>query len=126
MSGPARTRLRHPRACRIKHKNDFASAYKLGSRARCPLYTVVVRPNGTAHTRLGLSVGRVAYRDAVDRNRARRLLREAFRLARPALPAGLDVILIGVAGAGPLQLSAVLAELPGLVRKAARRAAERA
>jgi ribonuclease P protein component len=117
--------LRHGRARHILRQNDFTLAYKQGSRARCAYYTVVVRENGGPHTRLGLSVGKAAYREAVDRNRARRVLREAFRLAQPDLPAGLDVVLIGIAGAGRLELGPVLEPLAGLVRKAARRLRER-
>lgn len=126
MSADAPPRLKHPRAHRVVREGDFKAAYAQGGRARCELFAVVVRPNGTALTRVGLSVGKAAYREAVDRNRARRVLREAFRLSHPELPAGLDVILIGRAGAGRLELAPVRAELVSLVRKAARRAAERA
>lgn len=42
--------------------------------------------------RLGLIVSRKAARRAVDRNRAKRLAREAFRAARASLPA-VDVVL---------------------------------
>ncbi|TAJ17516.1 MAG: ribonuclease P protein component [Planctomycetota bacterium] len=119
-------RYKHPRARHLVREGDFKATYASGGRARCELFSVVVRPNGGAHTRLGLSVGKVAYRDATDRNRARRVLREAFRLSRHELPDGYDVILIGRAGAGRLALAPVLSELAGLVRKAARRAAERA
>lgn len=41
--------------------------------------------------RLGLVVGKRALRRAVDRNRARRVLRETFRVRRGDLPA-LDIV----------------------------------
>lgn len=48
--------------------------------------------NALAAARLGLIVSRKAARRAVDRNRAKRLAREAFRAARVSMPA-VDVVL---------------------------------
>jgi ribonuclease P protein component len=50
-------------------------------------------PNERGYCRLGMSVSRKVG-PAVHRNRIRRLYREAFRLARSELPAGLDLVLI--------------------------------
>lgn len=55
------------------------------------LVNVRSRPNGLGHPRLGMVAGRKALRRAVDRNRSKRLLREAFRAAHKALPA-LDIV----------------------------------
>jgi ribonuclease P protein component len=49
--------------------------------------------NGLPHLRLGLSVSR-KYGPAVRRSRLRRLYREAFRLTKHELPAGLDLVVI--------------------------------
>jgi ribonuclease P protein component len=49
--------------------------------------------NGLPHLRLGMSVSRKVGK-ATDRNRLRRLYREAFRLTRHTLPTGLDLVLI--------------------------------
>lgn len=43
---------------------------------------------------LGVVAAKRTFRRAVDRNRARRLLREAYRLNRPNLPANVDLILL--------------------------------
>ncbi len=54
---------------------------------------VFLLPNGLGWSRLGLSVGK-KFGGAVQRNRIRRVYREAFRLARPELPTGWDIVLV--------------------------------
>ena len=88
-----------PRKFRVVRKADFARIYKEGRRARGALLLVVGAPNGLAHPRLGLSVGRRIWRGAVQRNRVRRIFREAFRLSVPDLPPGLDLVLVPAAPA---------------------------
>ena len=52
-----------------------------------------MKPNELTHSRVGLSVSK-RYGGAVQRNRLRRLYREAFRLTRHELPGGLDIVMI--------------------------------
>jgi ribonuclease P protein component len=54
---------------------------------------VYAKENGLAYSRIGLSVSR-KYGGAVQRNRLRRLYREAFRHLKEQLPPGLDLVLI--------------------------------
>jgi len=54
-----------------------------------------------AGRRAGVIVSKRTFRRAVDRNRAKRLMREAFRLSRHQVEPGVDMILIarsGIAG----------------------------
>jgi ribonuclease P protein component len=105
---------------------DFTRIYKLGRRARGAQLTVVVLENALGKRRMGLSVGKRHARGAVDRNRARRILREAFRLSRAELPEGVDVILIPHPGGPRVELAAVQGELVALVPRALRKKAKEA
>ena len=60
--------------------------------------TIILRPNGTDHSRLGLSVSRRVVRHAVARHRLKRQIRESFRHNAGRL-AGLDVVVIARSGA---------------------------
>jgi len=71
---------------------------------------------------MGLSVGRKFSRSAVVRNRARRILREAFRGLRGDLPP-LDVVLIPVATGTRYTLPEVSAELEGHFQRVRRKLA---
>src|SRR5688572_22442670 len=69
----------------LRGSNDFQRVYKTGKRYEGHLLTVFVLPNSLTQHRLGITASRKALGRAVDRNRAKRLLREAFRLTKPRL-----------------------------------------
>jgi len=70
--------------------------------------------------RFALVVGR-KWGDAVRRNRQRRLLREAFRTARPDLPAGFDLVLLPRASLVSMSMTDVRDALCDAARRAATR-----
>ena len=73
------------KAVTIKENYEFRRMYAKGRSAVTPFMVVYCRKNRLGHNRLG---------GAVVRNRARRRLREAFRLAQPRMRQGYDVILV--------------------------------
>lgn len=110
-----------PRVSSLRKKRDYQRVYAEGQRARGRLILVVAAPGlNPLSPRMGLSVGRKFNPSAVLRNRARRVLRDAFRLQRRQLP-HLDMILIPVARGAEYRTGEVEAELRRLTRKIARR-----
>jgi ribonuclease P protein component len=118
---PRARQHRFPRAFRVLRKSEFQRAYRDGSRARGGILIVVAIANTLGYTRLGLSVGKVIWRDAVGRNRVKRIFREAFRTVREELPAGFDLILIPAQPKLEPELEATRAELIKIARKAVER-----
>ena len=119
--GAAGRKQRFSRAFRVLRKGEFDRAYQRGSRARGSILIVVAVANELAFTRLGVSVGKVIWRDAVHRNRVKRIFREAFRTVRAELPAGFDLILIPAQPKLEPELEATRAELLKIARKAVER-----
>ncbi len=94
MPDEAPKRLRFNRASRIKQGRDFARVRDRGERLTmgCLIANWHRLPAESA-SRLGVITSR-RVGGAVVRNRARRLLREAFRLHRNSLSAAVDLVLV--------------------------------
>ena len=56
-------------------------------------FALFARPNGLVHSRIGITTTR-KLGTAVTRNRARRLVREAYRTHRNQIPTGLDFVFV--------------------------------
>lgn len=65
----------------LRGTSDFQKVYKRGKRYEGSLITAFVLPSGFAYHRLGVTASKKAIGKAHERNRAKRLLRETFRLA---------------------------------------------
>lgn len=79
------------RARRLRLKREFDQVLRSPElRLRRRTLWAAARPNGAASARLGLIVGKRVLKCAVDRNRAKRLIRESFR-QRVDMPA-VDVV----------------------------------
>ncbi len=69
----------------LRASRDFQKVYQRGKRYDGVLITAFVLPNELAHNRFGITTSRKALGNAVQRNRARRVLRETFRLRESLL-----------------------------------------
>ncbi len=103
----------------LRRPVDFKRVYDRRRSASDSLLIVYVCENQLPYLRLGLSVSR-KFGGAVERNRLRRLYREAFRLTRHEMPVGLDLVLIPRKPAEP-ELEELKKALPRLVNQVARR-----
>ena len=116
---PARFRPRQ----RLRTKAEFDRVFRRGQRLDGRLFTLVVAVNGTEADRLGLAVSR-RVGGAVQRNRAKRLVREAFRRLSREGRVALDLVVLAKPELAALGLGEVQRELEQRLRRAGRRAAE--
>lgn len=111
----------------VRRKGDFDRAHRTGSRSRGKDLIVIAVPNGRLReSRLGLAIGKRIAKRAVDRNRLRRRIREAFRLEYPALPEGVDLVVLGARPGADPDLAEVRQELVRLGCRATEKARAKA
>ena len=105
------------RKFRLTRSTDFKRVRRTGKSYAHPFVVLVVQASETPRVRVGVTAGR-SVGGAVQRNRAKRLLREAMRPLLPSLPPGWDLVLI----ARPALLSSTLQEIRHTLANLLRRA----
>jgi ribonuclease P protein component len=76
---------------RIRRRAEYLAVYDHGRRVPGRLMTVFLLENSLSRPRLGIAATR-KYGSAVERNRAKRLVREVFRRHKPAV--GIDIVVV--------------------------------
>lgn len=88
---------RFPARQRLRLKRDFDAVFSKGRSAADGNLVVYVLPNSLGYSRLGMAVGR-KHGNATERNRIKRLIREAFRQNRAGLPGTADIVAVPRSG----------------------------
>jgi ribonuclease P protein component len=105
-----------PRTRRLTSSRDFARILRSGSRGSTALITcVAIATEADRPARVGYAVG-TGVGNAVKRNRARRLLREAVRAT--CVKPGSDVVLVGKPALAGRSLGEVRAALDAALERA--------
>ena len=105
------------RKFRLTRSTDFKRVRRTGKSYAHPFVVLVVQASEAPRVRVGVTAGR-SVGGAVQRNRAKRLLREAMRPLLPILLPGWDLILI----ARPALLSKSLQDIRQVLTSLLRRA----
>jgi ribonuclease P protein component len=115
-SAPSRTTATFRRTVRLLLNRDFQRVFD----ARCSIagktMVIWIAPPGSAETRMGVVASKRTFRRAVDRNRAKRLIREAFRRERYRLCQPADLVIVArrrILDAGSEMVQAEFVKLAG-------------
>jgi ribonuclease P protein component len=77
---------------RLKKRADFAKVYKSGKFLSEGPLSMKSSPNGLGVPRIGLSIEKRFFKKAVERNKIKRMLREAFRKNLGDIKNGFDIV----------------------------------
>jgi len=107
--------LTFPRDLILKKRNDFKYLFRRGARARGETITLFYLPSQAEPFRVGFST-RKKLGNAVRRNRARRLMREAFRLHQHEIRRGMEYLFLWTGQVEGVKLNRVEREMLDLLK----------
>lgn len=114
--------MRH--ATHVRKRAEFEHIQRSGARVNTERFVLILSAQSEpAAARLGITASR-RIGNAVARNRAKRLVRAAFRATTELFPAGLDVVVVVRKPLGELKLAAVVEEWRGATSALRRRIAD--
>jgi ribonuclease P protein component len=123
--GPVPGSAGFPRSARVRKRAEFQRIQAGGRRVTSEhfVFILAATPEGQEGPRLGITASRKVGK-AIVRNRAKRLVRVAFRATPELWPKGCDVVVIVRKSLETLRAQAVISEWRGLAAVLGRRARE--
>jgi ribonuclease P protein component len=103
-----------PKCERLLRRADFVNTNRSGKRCHMRHFIAIAGKNELGITRLGVTASKKVG-NAIRRNRAKRLIREFYRLNKARLPQGYDIVVIAKKGAGYLNYRKAEKELEEIV-----------
>lgn len=94
---PNPVRYRFGKSYRLLKPSEFRYVFQRARKRSARGFTVYVCPNTLGHPRLGIAISRKCAPSAVMRNRAKRIIREAFRIRTERL-GSVDIVFLGRPG----------------------------
>lgn len=82
---PSHCSLRFRKTSHLRKHEDFQHTFEVGKQSFGRYITLWVNKEPSTGNRIGVVATKRTFHDAVQRNRAKRLMREAFRLLQPML-----------------------------------------
>ncbi len=111
------TSARFPKSARLRRRSEFLRAQEGGRKIHTDSFLVFVLPQTEpGATRMGVTASRKVG-GAVQRNRVKRLVREAFRRHRLLFPQGLDIVFVAKKNAVDADYDQVVREIEKLCRR---------
>ncbi len=81
----------------MRENKDFLTLYKKGRYITSKYSVIYIKPNNRPYNRFGITAGK-KIGNAVARNRAKRLIRLAYRNSEVKLPVGIDIVIVARSG----------------------------
>ena len=97
---PTRGAFRFRQSEHLKRRDEIEAVFGGKRVVTCPGAKLFILKNGLSHNRIVFTMGR-NFGNAVQRNRSRRVSREAYRLMRSGLKSGYDLVLLVYPGVNP-------------------------
>lgn len=91
----------------------FQRLYRQGKSHVTPYFVVYYKRNRLKTNRLGITATK-KIGNAVERNRAKRVIREAYRLMEQKLPAGIDIVIVARKKTVFIKTQTIMSALGGL------------
>ena len=101
----------------IKENRDFRRLYRKKISYISPALVVYFKENGAGFSRLGITVGKKVGK-AVKRNRAKRVIRQAYRDLLPLFSRNVDMVIVARKKSAEIKSFEAREELEKLLKKA--------